>query len=243
MKMKTALVLTITTLSSMAFANTALLQTKIERKALRINTMIERGKLENLSRQELRQVLNNLKSAIATIKGQTPVPPRPTPTPSRRLKVDFYLENTLYSLTARNTNQLYNSCLNRLETSISGKYDDIYISVNGSKPVHHHNSSSWWTEAQVICEMVEREAKQRQNDPRHRGHLSVQGRVEKDTFSFQASNPMGIFTQCVEQFPTNIKVDDISVSVNDSRRENLHNSSSWWEGNKTVCTIITNQIK
>lgn len=242
--MKISLIVCLSIVSSVALSNSALLRTKIERKSLRVSNMISNGKLDQLSRSELKSVLNSLKSAIATIKGTGELPPTPPTPPSRnRVSVDFYLENTLFSFSSRSSSHFYNSCLTRLESSMSGKYDDIHISVNGSAPKHQHNSSSWWTEAEQVCSLVEQEVIKLQNNRPHRGHLSVQGSVEKTPYSFQARSPMEIFKQCVDQFADNIKVDDISVSVNDSRRESFHNSSSWWEGDKVVCSVITSKIK
>lgn len=241
--MATLTIFTTSILSINSFAGDAhMLTAKIERQLKRVNKMVNRGKLQNLNRRDLKDIKVALEDIVLIMGGQLSSAPTP-PRPSFQMTAEGYIENSHFKFTGENPGQIFNSCVGHLETkSGTFKADDVYISINGAAPKHKNNSSSWWRTADEVCSVIEAEAINLGDSQSPTYFSTVTGRVENSQINLEGANPMALFNQCIDQIPSSTKADDIHISTNGSRREHLRNSSSWWKGNKSICSVVISKL-
>ena len=139
---------------------------------------------------------------------------------------------------AQSEAQAYNSCVETVKSLNITKADDLMVAINGHKYVRK-TTGSWWYGANAICKVVDSLVPSRITPVMTNGSYDATGRIEGISFNFYGGNIEAIFNQCVEfvQQKGITRADDVSVSINGSRRQR-YTTGSWWYSATEICNQV-----
>jgi hypothetical protein len=155
------------------------------------------------------------------------------------------LESSLVNYSGLSIADVFNSCVLDVKSRRIGNVDDMMISVNGHRYTELRNNSSYWNSPVQICSKIDQLVDSFRLTPIYpMGYLNAEGRFENTNFSFTGQSADEVFNSCVDFVGARRigNVDDIYISINNSRRERFRNSSSYWGTPVSICSAALKNI-
>tara|TARA_R110000868_G_scaffold117600_17_gene312675 strand:- start:24355 stop:24936 length:582 start_codon:yes stop_codon:yes gene_type:complete len=151
------------------------------------------------------------------------------------------IESFDFQLESKSIDELSKDCLQFTRDQRIAHVDDIYVSFNGNKRLHLHNSDGMWHYPKHICaEFVKVATIIDLTPPTPSEFKEVEATISYKTFRFSGAHSAEIFNDCISQLENHRQreTDYIRVRFIDQAWKVLRNNDGWWRGAQQVCTLI-----
>lgn len=166
-----------------------------------------------------------------------PYPPQ-NPYPSYGVTVTGIVEDSFFTLSGRDANDLYHNCMN---TRISnGIADELFFTANNNRYVSA-TTQHWYNDEQ-ICQMLRQEVS-RSIQPDYINYIRVVGTLEREPFQIQAQDRAELLSQCITAFSNTRQgsTDELTYSVNGYSFQRV-TTSSWWNSPAKACKAMLQHL-
>ncbi|PIP91872.1 MAG: hypothetical protein COW01_11925 [Bdellovibrionales bacterium CG12_big_fil_rev_8_21_14_0_65_38_15] len=150
-------------------------------------------------------------------------------------------ENFSFEFLAKNPIDLQTECINFAVKQRIAHIDDIYVSFNGNKRLHLHNSDGVWHYPKHFCAELFQTAQTIDITPPSPSEFKeVEAIVRYGDFKFVGSHEAEVFNDCINQLESSQinELDYIRARLVGSRWVTLRNNDGWWRGAQRICTLI-----
>lgn len=150
-----------------------------------------------------------------------------------------------FDFVAKSPKDLNSECINFATKLRIAHIDDIYVSFNGNKRLHLHNSEGVWHYPKHFCAQLESTAQSIDMSPPSPSEFKeVQVLIRNGDYKFVGSHEAEIFNDCISQLESSSvsEIDYIRARVVGERWFTLRNNDGWWQGAQKVCTLIDQAV-
>jgi len=150
-------------------------------------------------------------------------------------------ESFSFEFISKDPTDLKNECINFATKQRIAHIDDIYVSFNGNKRLHLHNSEGVWHYPKHFCgELYQTAQTIDMTPPSPSEFKEVEAILRYGDFKFVGSHEAEIFNDCINQLESSQinELDYIRTRVVGSRWITLRNNDGWWRGAQRICTLI-----
>ena len=164
--------------------------------------------------------------------------PQPNPYPSYGLSVTGVVEDSFFSVSGRDTNELYYNCMNSRISN--GTADELFFTANNNRFISA-TTQRWYSDDQ-ICQILSQEAG-RSSQPAYTPYIRVVGTLEREPFQIQANDRAELLNQCINAF-SNTRLssfDELTYSLNGYAFQRV-TTSTWWNSPAKACKAMIQNL-
>lgn len=163
--------------------------------------------------------------------------PMPQPIPTYGVTVSGILEDSFFTMTARDASELYMNCLTDIRRVMMGSSDELMFSANNNRFIST-STSGWYNDAQ-ICSILEQEARRTLNQTSYTSPIRIQGSLEREPFQILANSRAELLNGCIQAFTATRQgtTDEVTFSLNGAPFQRV-TTSGWWNTPARACRAM-----
>lgn len=160
------------------------------------------------------------------------------------IQVKGWVEGSNINYSAQSLEEVYNTCVETLDSMYLGSVDELMISVGG-REYQRKTTTGYWSNNESICDQVDQIAIDSMATPVRYEPVSAVGRIESSAdFNFFAESKDDLYNQCVEFVKSSYlgSVDEVYVSINNGRRQR-YTTTGYWSSATAICDAVTTELR